>query len=83
MTSCIDKVLKNKKDLIYRPKQKDKSTSAGAEETTKVEKEALVHISRQLRGPSTTLTIQCPQLKISPFTLDLVNSIHAKHVTQK
>ena len=42
-------------------------------------KSAVIKVARVHRGPSTTLMIECPALAISPFSLDIVNSLHHRH----
>ena len=54
--------------------EQDKTPKSEAEERSVEIKAARLH-----RGPSTTLMIECPELGISPFSLDIVNSVYHKH----
>ena len=60
---------------MYTPSSSDKSEGAKA-----TQQSVLVTVRRKQRGPATTLSISCDQLGISPFTLDLVNSLHARQL---
>ncbi|XP_067943053.1 uncharacterized protein [Watersipora subatra] len=79
-TSKIDKFLRRNNPLEFEhapitPKEADK-TKEGSESVEKVKFK--VEVTRKCQGPATTLNVECKG--ITPFTIDLVNSLHQHHI---
>jgi len=71
----IDKLLKKKGRFLQYP-HTQKSTKAKETEKKTVD----VLVTRVHRGPAVTLIVECSQLKLTPFTIDLVASVQDRQL---